>query len=115
MSDRDSCVLCCECCIAWYSPVPSTPCAVVDHAIANKECRTRMGAAYALNSGTEGQPTQEQVDALNNESQDTVNPAKPTKESRRTVPVQPKPSSTKYPKPAPSPPSKKQRKLTDYM
>ncbi|KAL2623440.1 hypothetical protein R1flu_003645 [Riccia fluitans] len=40
---------------------------VVDHAIANKKCRDRMGAAYALNKqAAPGQPTQEQVNTLNN-------------------------------------------------
>lgn len=37
---------------------------VVEHSIANKQCRDMMGAAYALNKETEGPPTEGQVSSL---------------------------------------------------
>lgn len=45
---------------------------VVDHSIANKQCRDMMGAAYALNKGTEGQPSQGQVSSLKEKLQEKV-------------------------------------------
>nr|QXF69111.1 6-4 photolyase [Pohlia nutans] len=89
---------------------------IVDHAIANKECRERMGQAYALSKEAGGHPKQEQVDELHDrlEAQFPVvrpesgnAPAPPKRAPRKAVK-----KGASSPKEEPS--GKRQRKLTDY-
>lgn len=92
--------------------------AVVDHTVANKECRERMGQAYALNKGTGGHPKQEQVDELHDRLEATfpvVNnePERAPKSSPKRKPKRAvKKVAVSTLKEGPS--GKRQRKLTDY-
>lgn len=87
---------------------------VVDHAIANKDCRERMGQAYALSKETGGHPKQEQVDELHDRLEvqfPVVSGNAPVGPPKQT----PRKSAKKgasAPKEEPS--GKRQRKLTDY-
>lgn len=90
---------------------------VVDHAIANKECRERMGQAYALNKEAGGHPNQEQVDELNDRLEVQFPVVKP--ESGNAPGAPPKQAPRKPGKkvarsPMEEPSGKRQRKLTDY-
>lgn len=89
--------------------------AVVDHAIANKQCRERMGQAYALNKEAGGQPKKEQVDAL----YDRLEKEFPVVDNQTSgAPPEPAPKKTVKvalkAKAKAEPLSKRQRKLTDY-
>ena len=90
---------------------------VVDHSIANKECRERMGQAYALNKETGGHPKQEHVDELNDrlevqfpvvKSESGNPPGAPPKDAPRKAVKKTARS------PQEEPLGKRQRKLTDY-
>ncbi|KAG6547810.1 hypothetical protein Mapa_010625 [Marchantia paleacea] len=82
---------------------------VVDHAIANKKCRDRMGAAFALNKAAgSGQPTQEQVNALNEKLNANLDEAPDAAIAAESSDEESPPS----PKPKPKP--KRQRTLTEY-
>jgi hypothetical protein len=91
--------------------------AVVDHAIANKECRERMGQAYALNKEAGGHPNQEQVDELNDRLEVQFPVVKPESGNApgappKQAPRKPGKKVARSPKEEPS--GKRQRKLTDY-
>jgi hypothetical protein len=46
--------------------------AVVDHSIANKQCRELMAAAYQLNKETDGHPTEEDMQKLQQKRDEDV-------------------------------------------
>ncbi|KAL3690722.1 hypothetical protein R1sor_004373 [Riccia sorocarpa] len=80
---------------------------VVDHAIANKICRDRMGAAFALNKqAAPGQPTQEQVDNLNNRLNENLDVEADQQDARAGTD-----SGEEKSTPSPKPKVKRQRKL----
>ncbi len=87
--------------------------AVVDHTVANKECRERMGAAYALHKEVGGLPQQEQVDALHQSLDETLNNRIATNETTKKVPKTTR-KTVVTTKGKDTPSSKRQRKLTDY-
>lgn len=81
----------------------------MDHAIANKKCRDRMGAAFALNKAAgSGQPTQEQVNALNEKLTAKLDEDSDASIAAESSDGEPPPS------PKPKPKSKRQRTLTEY-
>lgn len=88
--------------------------AVVDHTVANKECRERMGAAYALHKEVGGLPQQEQVDALHRRLDETLNNHIATNETTKKVPKTTMRKTVGTTKGKDTPSSKRQRKLTDY-
>ncbi len=87
---------------------------MVDHTVANKECRERMGAAYALHKEVGGLPQQEQVDALHPRLDETLNNRIATNETTKKVPKTTMRKTVVTTKGKDTPSSKRQRKLTDY-
>jgi len=87
---------------------------LVDHTVANKECRERMGAAYALHKEVGGLPQQEQVDALHRRLDETLNNHIATNETTKKVPKTTMRKTVGTTKGKDTPSSKRQRKLTDY-